>query len=87
MDTSARKSLTTTKMVAQFYIDMSKYLLVLLFAYGLFHESQQTAIVRLFLIIVALAAIVSAGLRAERAMDRIDRQEKKTHESEQDQGM
>ena len=87
MDNNTKRSFTATKMVAQFYIDMSKYLLVLLFAYGLFHESQQTAIVRLFLIIVALAAIVSAGLRAERAMDRIDRQEKKTHESEQDQGM
>ena len=82
MDNNTKKSLTTTEMVAQFYIDMSKYLLVLLFAFGLFHESPQSAIVRPILIIVALAAIVSAGLRAERAMDRIERQEKNTHDAD-----
>lgn len=87
MDTSARKSLTTTKMVAQFYIDMSKYLLMLLFAFGLFHEYPQGAIIRPILIIVALAAIVSAGLRAERAMGMIDQEERKPYETGQDKGM
>ena len=73
----SKKSLTRTKMVAQFYIDMTKYLLVLLFAFGLFHESPQSAIARPILIIVIFAAIVSAGLRAERNMDKIDEEEKK----------
>ncbi len=87
MDNNLKKSLTTTKMVAQFYIDMSKYLLVLLFAFCLFHESPQSAIVRPFLIIVALAAIVSAGLRAERNMDKIEQEEKKPRKTDQDEGM
>ncbi len=87
MDTSARKSLTTTKMVAQFYIDMCKYLLMLLFAFGLFQASPQSAIVRPILIIVALAAIVSAGLRAERNMNKIEQEEKKPRKTDQDEGL
>ena len=87
MDNHLKKSLTTTKMVAQFYIDMSKYLLMLLFAFGLFHEYPQSPIVRPILIIIVFASIVSAGLRAERNMDKIDWEEKRPHDADQDQNM
>jgi hypothetical protein len=64
-------------MVAQYYIDMSKYLLVLLLAFGLFHESPQSFITRPILIIVCFAGILSAGKRAERNLDRIEEEEEK----------
>ncbi len=77
MDNSPKRNLAATKMVAQFYIDMSKYLLVLLFAFGLFHESAQSAFVRPILVIVAFASIVSAGMRAERSLNRINDEERR----------
>ncbi len=82
MDNTPKMNLTTTKMVAQFYMDMSKYLLVLLFAFGLFHESVQSAYVRPILIIVAFASIVSAGKRAERNLDRINDEERRKEDEQ-----
>ena len=64
--------LTTAKMVAQFYLDMNKYLLVLLAAYGLFDTSTQGTIARPVIVIATLIFAISAAVRAKFNMDRVD---------------
>ncbi|MFA5073715.1 MAG: hypothetical protein WC539_07445 [Nitrospirota bacterium] len=77
MDNKKQKGLTTRKMVTQFYLDMTKYLLLLLAAYGLFDPSTQGTIAKPLLLIVTLIFIISAALRAQLNMDRIDEREEK----------
>ena len=76
MHTTPQKSLTTKKMIAQFYMDMGKYLLLMILAYGLFDASTQGTIARLALILTALAGLLGSVVKAQCVMDRIDEEEK-----------
>ncbi len=75
MNLTQKRSLVATKMTAQFYLDITKYLLILLFAFGLFRESPGSAVVRPVLIVTAILVIVSASKRAVRNLGRIDEEE------------
>ena len=74
------KSLTTRRIVAQFYTDMSKNLLLLLAAYALFGTPLPGSIVRPIAVIVILLAVMSAAYRAQLNMDKIDEEEKTGNE-------
>ena len=76
MNPGTKKSPVARKIIAQFYMDMTKYLLMLLFAFGLFDKSLQGTVAKPLIIILALAALVSAAARAQYNIDRIDEQEK-----------
>ncbi len=76
MNPGTKKSFVVRKILAQFYLDMTKYLLVLLFAFGLFDKSMQGTVGKPLLIILTLAALMSAAARAQYNIDRIDEQEK-----------
>ena len=75
MNPGTKKSSVVRRILAQFYLDMTKYLLVLLFAFGLFDKSMQGTVGKSLLIILTLAALVSAAARAQYNVDRIDEQE------------
>ena len=66
-----QQRLTTRRMVAQFYMDMAKYFLVLICAFGLF-ASPQGSITRVVIYISVVAGIFSAAYRAQYNMNRID---------------
>ena len=63
---SQRKTMISEKMLAQFYLDMCKGLLLLLWAYGLFSKATQPSTMRaLFIILVPVAAVVLGFLGYE----------------------
>ena len=76
MTPGTKKSPVARRIIAQFYMDMTKYLLMLLFAFGLFDKSLQGTVAKPLIVILALAALVSAAARAQYNVDRIDEQEK-----------
>ncbi len=76
MNPETKKSSVVRRILAQFYLDMTKYLLVLLFAFGLFDKSMQGTVGKPLLIILTLAALMSAAARAQYNIDRIDEEEK-----------
>lgn len=76
MNHKTKKSSVVRRILAQFYLDMTKYLLVLLFAFGLFDKSLQGTVARPLFIILTLAALMSAAARGQYNVDRIDEQEK-----------
>lgn len=76
MNPGRKKSPVARRIIAQFYMDMTKYLLMLLFAFGLFDKSLQGTVAKPLIIILALAALVSAAARAQYNVDRIDEEEK-----------
>lgn len=72
MNTKRQKRLTTRKMVAQYYMDMSKYFLVILIAFSLFDKSTQGTIVRPIVYIVVLLGIFISDYLAHWNLKRID---------------
>jgi hypothetical protein len=75
MSTDFEGKRETTKMAAQFYMDMTKYLLLLMAAFGLFGKELAGTIARPVIIIVALIGVISAAGRAQIFMDRLDQAE------------
>ena len=76
-----RKSLTTRKFAAQFYSDMSKYLLLLLCAYGLFGANSYLEVARPIYVVLILIFAISAAGRAQCNLDSIDEEERLNHVS------
>ena len=76
MNPETKKSSVVRRILAQFYLDMTKNLLVLLFAFGLFDKSVQSTVGKPLLMILALAVLMSAAARAQYNVDRIDEQGK-----------
>lgn len=80
---SRDNSMITKRMIAQFYMDMAKYLLLLLCAYGLFDQSTQGTLTKPILIVVIDVFMMIAAAMAQCTMDKIDTTEKDRCDLEQ----
>ena len=84
MQTTSAENRERMRMMAQFYLDMSKYLLTLMFAYGLFAKELDGTIARPLIVILTFICMASVGVRAERWLSRIDADERVISKSEGD---